>query len=122
MSRIRPSILVALAVGLAAAPTAQAGVIGTGGGRTGAVVAGLIALVGVVAGVRARFRSGGRDAAIVALVTGLLGAALAVLHLATSSGGIGTGNGRAGAIVAVALGVGAMALGWMALPGRRSER
>jgi hypothetical protein len=102
MPRRRSPILVALAVGLAAAPTAQAGVVGTGGGRAGAVVAGLVA-------------------AIVALVTGLLGTALAVLHLATSSGGIGTGNGRAGAIVAVVLGLGAMVLGRTAL-GRRDGR
>ena len=115
MSRARSSVPVVLAVALAAAPTAQAGVIGTGGGRTGAVVAGLVALVGVAAGGLALFRSAGRDGAIVALVTGLLGAALAVLHLLTSSGGIGTGNGRAGAIVAVLLGVGAMALGRLAL-------
>ena len=121
MSRT-PSISVALAVWFAAAPTAHAGVVGTGGGRAGAIVAGLVALAGAVAGLLALFRPAGRDAAIVSLVTGLLGTALAVLHLATSSGGVGTGNGRAGAIVAVVLGVGAMALGWKALAGRRSER
>ena len=85
-------------------------------------MAGLIALIGVLAGVLALYRSAGRDAAIVALVTGLLGTALAVLHLATSSGGVGTGNGRAGAIVAVVLGLGAVALGQRALAGRRTGR
>ncbi|WP_411147485.1 DUF6223 family protein [Streptomyces sp. A30] len=49
------------------------------------------------------------------MAVGLVGTALAVLHLATSSGGPGTGNGMVGAIVAIPLGVIAMALGWQAL-------
>jgi len=57
----------------------------------------------------------GRDGAIVALVLGLVGMCLAGLHLATSSGGIGTGNGRAGAVVALALGLIGVVLGRLAL-------
>ncbi len=58
--------------------------------------------------------------------------ALAVLHLATTSGGFGTGNGRAGAIVAAVLGVVSIVLGERTLaragrttsaaPGRPSPR
>ncbi|MFE1250177.1 DUF6223 family protein [Streptomyces sp. NPDC058735] len=69
-----------------------------------------------VARARAAGRTSGGDArtaARSALVVGLAGTALAVLHLATSSGGPGTGNGRVGAVVAVPLGPAAVA------PGRR---
>jgi hypothetical protein len=51
----------------------------------------------------------------VALVLGLIGMVLAGLHLATSTGGIGTGNGRGGAIVALVLGLIGMVLGGLAL-------
>ncbi len=54
------------------------------------------------------------------MVVGLIGIALAGLHLATSSGGFGTGNGRAGAIVAMVVGLTGIALGGLALP--RSHR
>lgn len=112
------------AVGLAS-PAAAQGVIATGSGRAGATVAALVALVAVVVGGyalrRSRDRPGsGRDGAIVALVVGLMGIVLAVLHLATSTGAIGTGNGRGGAIVAFVLGAVGLVLGWMALS--RSRR
>jgi hypothetical protein len=100
---------VALAAGLAA-PAAAQGVIATGSGRGGAIVAWGVALAGVIAGGLARARSGrsagsGRDGAIVALVLALMGMALAGLHIATTSGAFyGAGNGRAGAIVALVLG------------------
>jgi Family of unknown function (DUF6223) len=110
-----------------AAPAAAQGVIGTGSGRAGAVVAWLVALIGVVIGGLALARSAGRigtgngrDGAIVALVLGLIGMALAGLHLATSTGGIGTGNGRAGAILALVLGLIGLVLGRLALA--RSSR
>ena len=109
-----------------AAPAAAQGVIGTGSGRAGAIVAWVVALIGVVTGglaLRSARRIGtgnGRDGAIVALVLGLIGMALAGLHLATSTGGIGTGNGRAGAIVALVLGLIGMVLGRLALA--RSSR
>ena len=51
---------------------------------------------------------------------GLIGMLLAALHLATSTGGIGTGNGRVGAIVALVLGLIGMVLGRLALA--RSHR
>ena len=129
MTRTRSLLRVASAllggVGLAA-PAAAQGVIGTGSGRAGAVVAWVVALIGVVTGGLALARAGrvagnGRDGAIVASVLGLMGMALAVLHLATTTGAFyGTGNGRAGAIVALVLGLLGMVLGRLAL-GRSSR-
>jgi hypothetical protein len=115
------SVLIAAAMlgshGLAAAPDAQ-GVLATGSGRAGAVVAGVAALIGVVIGALARSRSANpddsretRDMAIVAIVMAIVGMALAALHLLTSTGGLGTGNGRGGAIVALILGGVAFLLG-----------
>jgi hypothetical protein len=56
----------------------------------------------------------------VALVSGLIGMVLAGLHLATNTGGIGTGHGRAGAIVALVVGLIGAVLGRLALA--RSRR
>ncbi|GAA0895141.1 DUF6223 family protein [Pseudonocardia zijingensis] len=96
-----------LAEQLAAAPA------GITSGRLGSLVAGAVGLVGVVAGGLA-LSGRGRTTAVTALVAGLLGAALAVLHLATSTGGFGTGSGRAGAIVALVVGLVGVALGGLA--------
>ena len=76
-----------------AAPAAAQGVIGTGSGRAGAIVAWVVALIGVVTG---------------------------GLALARSAGRIGTGNGRLGAIVALVLGLIGLVLGRLALT--RSSR
>jgi hypothetical protein len=78
----------------------------SGPGRTGANMALLLALVGVVVGVlaiRSVGRFGGRAGAMAALAFGLTGAILAVVHLARTVDGFGTGNGRAGAIIALVL-------------------
>lgn len=109
----RTIAIIAFAV-VGAAPAAAQGVIATGSGRAGATVAALVALVGVAVGGTA-LRRRGRDGAIVGLVLAIVGIGLAVLHLATASGGIGTGNGRLGAIVAVVLGLIGLALGRRAL-------
>jgi hypothetical protein len=53
------------------------------------------------------------------LVLGLIGMALAGLHLATTTGGFGTGSGRAGAVVALVLGLIGVVLGRLALAGSR---
>jgi hypothetical protein len=89
-------------------------------------VAALLALIGAVSGALARRRSArgagsGRDGAIVALVLGVVGVALAGVHLATSPGEIGTGNGRLGAIVALVLGGMGMLLGRLALARSRRD-
>jgi hypothetical protein len=131
--RLRPIALVAAAVALLgtamlAAPAAAQGVVGTVPGRVGGSMAALVALVGVVVGGLALSRArrdrttaagavtgSGHDAAIVALVLGLVGVVLAVVHLATSTGAVGTGSGKAGAMVAAVLGVIGVLLGRQAL-------
>jgi hypothetical protein len=101
-------------------------VIGSGSGRTGAIVAAVVGLMSVVIGGLALARAGrigsnsGRAGAVVALATGLIGMVLSVLHLATSTGGFGTGSGRAGAIVALVVGQIGINLGGLALA--RSRR
>lgn len=115
----------------AAHVSVAAGGIGSGSGRDGAIVASVVALIGMVIGGLAlarttgRFGSGsasgsGRNGAVVALVVTLIGMVLAGVHLATSTGGFGTGNGRAGAIVALVVGLIGMVLGRLALT--RSRR
>jgi hypothetical protein len=108
----------------AAAPISVAG-----SGRLGAIVAAAVGLIGVIGGGLALARSGrpgtgaGRNGAV-ALVAGLTGMVLAGLHLATSTGGVGTGNGRAGALVALVVGLIGVVLGGLALvrSRRRTER
>ncbi|MEU8678797.1 DUF6223 family protein [Streptomyces sp. NPDC048560] len=122
-------------VALAAPAAARVSVVAagdadTGSGRLGAIVAALVALTGILVGGLALAGSTGRIgprvsrgtwrwAAFAAMASGLLGVILAALHLADSTGGIGTGNGRAGAMVAVVLGLIAMALGGMSLRSAR---
>ncbi|MEV6494180.1 DUF6223 family protein, partial [Actinoplanes sp. NPDC051633] len=57
----------------------------------------------------------GRAAALAALTAGLVSAIVGGLHAANAAGGLGTGNGLAGAVVAVALGVIAAAVATLAL-------
>jgi Family of unknown function (DUF6223) len=108
----------------AAQVSSGAAVIGPGSGRTGAIVAAVVALIGVVAGGRALARSaagvGTGKGAIVALALGPISMALAALHLATNTGGIGTGSGRAGAIVALVMGLTGIVLGGLALARSRT--
>ena len=59
---------------------------------------------------------------IVALVLGLIGVVLSVGHLGSSTGGFGTGGGRAGAIIALVLGLIGMNLGGLALARSRRPR
>jgi Zn-dependent protease with chaperone function len=56
----------------------------------------------------------------VALVAGVSSAIVGGLHLANSAGGLGTGNGVAGAAVALVLGLIGMVVGGLALA--RSRR
>lgn len=76
----------------------------------------MVALISLVIGGLALARSGsanGRTAAIIALVLGLIGMVLSVVHLG-SAGGFGTGGGRAGAIVALVLALIGISLGGLA--------
>jgi uncharacterized protein DUF6223 len=100
-----------------------AGDFGTGNNRAGAIVAGVVALLGTVIAGFALVRSGRSNAtrrSITSLAVSLTGVAFGWLHLATSSGGIGTGNGRAGAYIAIAVGLIGAALGTLAVA--RSRR
>jgi hypothetical protein len=89
-------------------------------GRLGAMSAALLGLIGVVIGGMALARPTRRVGAQMALVAGLIGMALAGLVVATSDAGIGTGNGRAGAYVALLVGLTATVLGGTALTRRRT--
>jgi hypothetical protein len=106
------------AVPAAAHPAGQpiaADVTTMSSGRLGASAGAVLGLVGVVIGWLALTRPAGRTRAVAALVAGLLGAALGGLVIATSDGGVGTGNGLGGAIVAVAVGLIAVVLGGLAM-------
>ena len=75
-------------------------------GRAAALLSAGVGLISVIIGRLALIRAGrrinsGRVMGIIALVVGLISIVLSLLHLASTTGGFGTGTGRAGAIVAV---------------------
>jgi hypothetical protein len=90
-------------------------------GRIAASVAGVVGLIGAVAGGLALARSGRigagneRRGAIVALAMGPIALLIGGLVVATADGGVGTGNGLGGGIVAMVVGLIGMALGGLAL-------
>jgi len=90
-----------------------------GVGRTVPSSAAVLALAGLVLGGWALARSH-RRSAVIALVLGLIGGVVGGLHAANAAGGLGTGNGLAGAVIAVVLGVIGLVLGGLALA--RSRR
>lgn len=108
---------------LAAAAAAEhywAAAYGPGSGRFGAVVAAVVAVISLLAGSLALTRStrrpgAGRVHAVSAQAIGSTGMVLAVWHIARSADGFGTGNGRAGAIVAAVLALTGIVLGGFAL-------
>jgi hypothetical protein len=88
--------------------------------RLGASLSVLIALVAVVMGWRALGRAANaRRGALAALVLGPLSLVGGALVVVTAQGGLGTGNGLAGGVVAIMVGVIGMTLGGVAL--RRSR-
>jgi FtsH-binding integral membrane protein len=89
-------------------------------GRSAALLAAVVGLIGVGIGWLALARFAGRlgyrrNMAIAALLVGLTGMILSGLHLARATGDFGTGSGRAGAIVGLAVGLTGMVLGVLAL-------
>jgi hypothetical protein len=90
-------------------------------GRAGAAMAAAVGLVSLVAGGLALRAARGRSPARVgvtgaaAVAVGLTGLALATQHLARFTGGFGTGDGRAGAIVAIVAALVGATLGTLAL-------
>lgn len=111
---------------LLTAPTwAAVGGYEIGTGRAVPSVAAVVGLAGVILAVRAlarrtpgrrRRRDGG-----VALLLGVLGAVVGGVHAANAAGGLGTGNGLAGAVAAVALGSTAAVLAAVALARARRD-
>ncbi|MEV0900528.1 DUF6223 family protein [Actinoplanes sp. NPDC049802] len=90
------------------------------GGRIGAGLAAAAGLAGVIAGGRALARTSRRPAilSLAAAVFALIGGAIVV---ATSDSGIGTGNGRGGAYLAVLLGTISLVLGGLAMTRARGH-
>ncbi len=90
-------------------------------GRIGAMLAGVIELIGVIAGARALAR-GARRGAIAALALGPIALVVGMTVVATAKGGLGTGNGLGGGVVAIVIGLIGMTLGALALSrARRTE-
>lgn len=96
--------------------------------RIWATVDTLVALVGVIIGGLTLFRSrrrngnGLRKWAIAVVAVGLITMVNGAAILAVADGGLGTGNGVAGAVFALVLGLVAALLGWRTLArSRRTE-
>lgn len=93
-----------------------------GSGRLVPTVAAVIGLIGVIMGALALARAGkGRTWAATALAAGLVSAGIGALHAANAAGGVGTGNGLAGAVAAVVLGIVGIVLGGLAFMRSRSR-
>ncbi len=93
-------------------------------GRARSLVGGVVALVSLVIGWRVKRRASGsagneRSWAMAALALAFVAIILSVVHLAGNTGGFGTGGGKAGAIVALVLGLAGLVLNGLAL--RRSN-
>ncbi|MFI9210951.1 DUF6223 family protein [Streptomyces sp. NPDC053253] len=113
------SLLAAPAAAYLSVQPAAAGVTAMSPGRLGAIVAALLGLTGVVIGAlslaRPAGRFGTRSRRLVSLAAGLTAMALGALVVATSDSGIGTGNGRGGAFVALLLGLIGVAMAGLSL-------
>ncbi len=99
---------------------AQPYVKGVTAGRARALLGAAAGLVSLVAGWWARRvakRGGsGRTGAMAAVVFGLTGIILSLIHLTASAGAVfGSGSGKAGAIVALVLSGTGLIFGWLAL-------
>jgi hypothetical protein len=94
-------------------------------GRLTSITIGMLGLISLVIGRQALARSNAsmrprRPKAIATLIIGLTVVILSVLHLSLSTGGLGTGSGKLGAIVSLLLGLIGSGLGCTAL--MRSRR
>jgi hypothetical protein len=93
-------------------------------GRLTSIIAGLLGLTSIITGGLALRSSAGagfkKRVGTWSMIIGSLSTVLSLIHLATTTGGFGTGSGKAGAIVAIVLGVIGVTLGSMALS--RSRR
>lgn len=100
---------------------------GIGAGRLVPTAAAVVGLLGVAFGWLALTRSSrhsgaGRLYGFAAGTAGLIGAAVGGLHAANAAGGFGTGNGLAGAIVAIVMGLIGLVLCGLALARHRGAK
>lgn len=91
----------------------------TGSGRPVATLAALVALTSIFIGRQALKRAArgidtARQKATLALVLGVVSTVYSIIHLMLFTGDFGTGSGKAGAIVAIALGLTGIVLGALA--------
>jgi Family of unknown function (DUF6223) len=95
-----------------------------GVGRAVPTSAAVLALIGLIVAGRTMARPASRQVwTFAALALALVGVVVGGLHGANAAGGLGTGNGLAGAVVAVALGLVGLVLGGLALArSRRADR
>jgi hypothetical protein len=99
---------------------------GVTAGRAKALVGVAAGLISLVIGWWAKARSAKgtssvRTSVVVALVLGITGIVLSIVHLSTSAGAVfGSGSGKAGAIFALLLSLIGMTLGWQALRSRKT--
>jgi len=97
-------------------------------GRARALAGGIIGLISLVIGWRAKNQSGRQDDnargnAITALVFGSIGVILSIVHLAATSGAVfGSGSGKAGAIVALILSTVGFILGWFVIRKQKTQQ
>jgi hypothetical protein len=98
-------------------------VTGLTAGRARSLVGVAVGLISVIIGWRAKARSdfGNSRPQVIAAVLGVTAIILSVVHLANTTGGFGTGGGKAGAIVALALGVAGTALNVLRLRSKRGS-
>ena len=88
-------------------------------GRAKSLVGGALGLISLIIGWRAKARvannHSAKSSATIALVLGLVVIGLSIVHLVDATGGFGTGGGKAGAIMALVLGLSGTALGGLTL-------
>ena len=111
----------------AAVAPAASGVLALSPGRAAAIVAGLAGLIGLVLAARALARGadrggtlGMRRGASAALLLGPIAMILGAWVVVTADGGLGTGNGLGGGVVAMVVGLIGTSLAVLALA--RSRR
>lgn len=114
------STFVVVALRATSVPFAAAG-YELGVGRTVPTAAAVVALAAVIVGGLALARPAARARPVAALVLGLIAAVVGGLHATNAAGGLGTGNGLAGAVVAVVVGLVGVVLGGLALTRSRSS-
>jgi peptidoglycan/LPS O-acetylase OafA/YrhL len=110
------------------APDGTSTVYGITAGRTRSLVGGLIALISVILGWRAkatiaRNNNNKQTQAIIALSLGVIAIVLSVIHLSNTAGAVfGSGSGKAGAIVALVLALMGVTLSGLALRRKRENQ